>query len=135
MIKTGAKYLTEKVVTEEMTAVRAGSGTLRVLGTPFMVGMMENAALLCLQPFLEDGKGSVGIRLNVSHDAPTPVGMRVWAEAEITHVSENGRIVDFRVSARDEAGVIGSGTHSRAVIQNDRFLSKCYAKLDGKEEN
>ena len=60
----------------------------------------------------------------------TPVGMKVWAEAEITAVSENGKMIDFAVKAWDEKGPIGAGTHTRAIITNDRFLSKCNSKLE-----
>ena len=130
MILIGAKCQLEQTVTQELTAAAAGSGTLPVFGTPFMAAMMENAALTALQPFLEEGQGSVGTRLDISHDAPTPVGMTVTAEAEITAVSENGRMVDFRVSAWDEKGPIGKGTHTRAIIQNEKFLAKCNSKLD-----
>ncbi|MEG0779695.1 MAG: thioesterase family protein [Oscillospiraceae bacterium] len=129
MIEVGSKYNVEKVVTDDMTAAAIGSGALPVFGTPFMLGMMENAALQCLQAFLQEGQGSVGIHLDVSHDAPTPVGMTVRAEAEITSVS--GKLVEFRVKAWDDAGLIGQGSHRRAVIQNDRFLEKCNAKTAG----
>ena len=130
MILIGAKCQLEQNVTQELTAAAAGSGTLPVFGTPFMAAMMENAALTVLQPFLEEGQGSVGTRLDIRHDAPTPVGMKVWAEAEITAVSENGRMVDFRVSAWDEKGPVGSGVHTRAIIWNERFLAKCAGKLE-----
>ena len=130
MILIGTKCQLEQTVTEELTAAVVGSGALPVFGTPFMAAMMENAALTCLQSFLEEGKGSVGTHLDISHDAPTPVGMKVWAEAEITAVSENGKMVDFKVSAWDEKGPIGAGTHTRAIISNDRFFSKCNAKLE-----
>ena len=104
MIEIGAKLTVEKTVTPELTAQMAGSGMLPVFGTPFMTAMMENAAAGVLQQYLEEGKGSVGTHLNVSHDAPTPVGMKVWAEAEITAVSENGKMIDFAVKAWDEKG-------------------------------
>ncbi|MCQ2447865.1 MAG: thioesterase family protein [Oscillibacter sp.] len=130
MVEIGNKFQVQQTVTGQLTAAQVGSGALPVFGTPFMIGMMENAALSCLQPFLADGQGSVGTHLNVSHDAPTPVGMTVWAEAEITHVSENGKMIDFKVSAWDEKGPIGSGTHTRAIINNERFLNKCNAKLE-----
>ena len=125
MIEIGAKLTVEKTVTPELTAQVAGSGLLPVFGTPFMTAMMENAAAGVLQQYLEEGKGSVG-----THDAPTPVGMKVWAEAEITAVSENGKMIDFAVKAWDEKGPIGAGTHTRAIITNDRFLSKCNSKLE-----
>ena len=131
MIVIGTKCQLEETVTQELTAAYVGSGALPVFGTPYMSALMENAAQTCLQSFLEEGQGSVGTHIAISHDAPTPVGMKVWAEAEITAVSENGKMVDFAVKAWDEKGTIGQGTHSRAIIDNDRFLTKCNAKLEG----
>ena len=130
MILIGTKCQLEQTVTEELTAAAVGSGALPVFGTPFMAAMMENAAMTCLQNFLEEGQGSVGTHLEISHDAPTPIGMNVWAEAEITAVSENGKMVDFTVKAWDEKGPIGAGTHTRAIIKSDKFLAKCNAKLE-----
>ena len=130
MILIGAKCQLEQTVTKELTAAAIGSGALPVFGTPFMAAMMENAAMTCLQNFLEEGQGSVGTHLNISHDAPTPIGMKVWAEAEIVSVSENGKMVDFAVKAWDEKGPIGAGTHTRAIIKSDKLLAKCNAKLE-----
>lgn len=131
MIMIGTRCQLEQVVTEELTAAKIGSGLLPVFGTPYLAAMMENAAQTLLQTFLEEGKGSVGTHLDISHDAPTPIGMKVRCEAEIVGVSENGKIIDFAVKAWDEKGPISSGTHQRAVINNERFLAKCNAKLEG----
>ena len=131
MILIGTRCELEQVITDELTAAQVGSGALPVFGTPYMAAMMECAALTCLQHFLEDGQGSVGTHLDISHEAPTPVGMKVKACAEITNVSENGKMVDFIVKAWDEKGLIGQGTHTRAIINNERFLNKCNAKLEG----
>ena len=130
MILIGTKCQMEAVVTEELTAAAAGSGLLPVFGTPYMIALMENCSASLLQNFLEDGQGSVGIHLDVKHTAATPIGMKVLVEAEVTSVSENGKIVDFKVAAWDEKGPIGEGTHTRAIINNERFLAKCNAKLD-----
>ena len=130
MIVIGTKCQLEQTVTEDLTAAAAGSGALPVFGTPFMAAMIENAAMTCLQSFLEEGQGSVGTRLDITHDAPTPVGMKVWAEAEITGVSENGKMVAFQVAAWDEKGPIGGGTHTRAIIRSEKFLAKCNGKLE-----
>ena len=131
MILIGTKCRLEQTVTEELTAAAVGSGALPVFGTPYMIAMMENAALTLLQNFIEEDKGSVGTQINVSHEAPTPIGMKVMAEAEVTAVSENGKMVDFAVRAWDEKGLIGQGTHTRAIINSERFLAKCNAKLEG----
>ena len=130
MITIGTKCQKTETVTEERTARRIGSGALPVYGTPYMAALMESAAMEALQGFLDAGQGSVGTRLDITHDAPTPVGMAVTAEAEITGVSANGKLVEFRVRAWDERGDIGQGSHTRAVIHEERFLSRCNAKLD-----
>ena len=130
MIVIGTKCRLETTVTEELTAAHVGSGALPVFATPYMCALMENAAMYALEQFLEEGQGSVGTHLDISHDAPTPVGMKVWAEAEITGVSENGKMVDFAVRAWDETGPIGSGTHTRAIVKNEKFLAKCNGKLE-----
>jgi len=115
-------------VTEGMTAAALGSGSLPVFGTPCLIALMEEAACACLAGELPEGRTSVGVKLDVSHVSPTPVGMAVTARAEITGVSANGKLIDFRVTAHDEAGLIGEGTHQRAVVAADRFLEKCRAK-------
>lgn len=129
MIEIGMSYTIEKTVTPDMTAQAIGSGGLAVFGTPFMMAMMESAAMLCIQPCLPQGKGTVGVDIQSSHLAPTPVGMTVRATAQVTAVSENGKLVTFRVEASDACGPIGQGTHTRAVIDNERFLQKCRKKL------
>ena len=129
MIEIGKSYTIEQVVTPEMTARAIGSGGLEVFGTPFMMAMMEHAAMDCVQPDLPEGKGTVGVEISSSHLAPTPVGMKVSATAEVTGVSTNGKMITFKVTASDEEGLIGEGTHTRAVIDNARFLQKCNDKL------
>ena len=130
MVIIGTKCQIQQVVSEEITAAAIGSGLLPVFGTPFMAAMMECAAMTCLQEFLEEGQGSVGTHLDITHDAPTPIGMTVTVEAEIRNVSEDGRRVVFDGRAWDEKGPIGKGFHSRAIIKNERFLEKCNAKLE-----
>lgn len=130
MITVGMKHSIEKIVTPELTASAAGSGGLEVFGTPYMIGMMECAAMWCIQPELPEGKGTVGVEISTNHLAPTPVGMKVTATAEVTAVSENGKMITFKIAAFDEEGLIGEGVHTRAIISNDRFLQKCNEKLE-----
>lgn len=128
MVIIGTKCQVQQVVSEKLTAQAAGSGALPVFGTPFMLAMMENAALTCLQTFLPEGQGSVGTFLDVRHTSPTPVGMTVTAEAEL--YDANDRTVMFKVRAWDEKGPIGEGTHTRVIVDNEKFLKKCNAKLE-----
>ena len=86
MIEIGMTYTVEKTVTPDMTAKAVGSGGLEVFGTPFMMGLMEYAAMQCVQPELPEGKGTVGVDIQSSHLAPTPVGMTVTCESELTAV-------------------------------------------------
>jgi len=125
-IEIGLKGRAEIVVAYENTAAAVGSGLVPVFATPSMIALMEQAAATSLLPYLDEGQGSVGIHLNVSHDAATPIGMKVWAETEVTEV--NGKQIVFSVAAYDEAGLIGCGTHKRALITVERFMSKVEQK-------
>ena len=129
-LTVGSKGKAEALVTEDKTAAAVGSGLVPVFATPYMVALMENAAVNAVQAGLEAGQGTVGTKLEVTHDAATPVGMKVWAEAELTAVE--GKKLTFTVRAFDEAGPIGGGTHERFIITVDRFLAKAEAKKGGK---
>lgn len=125
-LEIGLTGRADTVVTEANTAAAVGSGLAPVFATPCMIALMENAAVNAIQPCLGPEEGSVGTRLDVSHDSATPVGMKVWAQAELTAVE--GRRLTFAVSAFDEAGPIGGGTHQRFVIHTQKFLDKTQAK-------
>lgn len=114
-------------VEREDTALEVGSGSLLVYATPCMVALMEGAACEAIAEAISEEKATVGIELNISHLAATPVGMDVRAEAEVTAVE--GNIISFCVAAYDEKGKIGEGTHKRAIVTTQRFLDKTYAKL------
>lgn len=114
-------------VEREDTALEVGSGSLLVYATPCMVALMEGAACEAIAEAVSEDKTTVGIELNISHLAATPVGMDVRAEAEVTAV--DGKIITFTITAYDETGKIGEGTHKRAIVTSQRFLDKAYAKL------
>lgn len=126
-IAIGMKGTAANLVEREDTAYEVGSGSLLVYATPCMVALMEGAACDAIAEAMPEEKTSVGIELNISHLAATPVGMDVRAEAEVTAVE--GNIITFRLEAFDEAGKIGEGTHKRAIVTAQRFLDKVYAKL------
>ena len=123
-ISVGAVGTASAVVTPENTAAAVGSGALPVFATPYMIALMENAACNAIADGLEEGQSSVGTKLDVSHDAATPVGMHVTAEL----VEVDRRRLVFRVTAEDDAGPIGQGTHERFLIMADKFLAKAEAK-------
>src|SRR5712672_2474065 len=97
-----------------------------VFATPMMIKAMENAALNAVRGFLDPGESAVGTAVDVRHVAATPVGHDVTAEAEVTGV--DGRHITFKVSARDDSELIGSGTHVRAVIDRARLDARLAAK-------
>ena len=125
-IPVGAKGRVDGIVTDQLTAAAVGSGSVEVFATPYMVAAMENAACETIRPYYGEGENSVGTKLEITHDAATPVGMKYWAEAEVTEVDRR-RIV-LKVTAYDETGIIGSGTHERFIIQMEKFLAKAEAK-------
>lgn len=128
-VTVGMKTRVEDIVSEQNTAQAAGSGTLPVFATPFLCALMEKAAWMAIAPGLDEGDSSVGTKLNISHLSATPVGLKVWAESEVTAV--DGKRIEFKVTAGDEKGLIGEGTHERFVVTDERFLAKAARKLEG----
>ena len=126
-MKVGIKNQIKKTVVEKLTAKVMGSGRLDVFATPAMVAMMEEAAHTSVEAELEEGQGTVGTSMTVSHIAATPVGMEVTCESELVEV--DGRKLVFEIKAMDEVGLIGEARHERFIIENEKFLAKTNAKL------
>jgi predicted thioesterase len=124
----GMKGSAEIIVGPEHTAPRIGSGRVHVLATPVMINVMEAAALNAVEHLLPDGHQSLGTRLDVSHYAATPVTLRLRATAELTKI--DGRLLEFRVEAYDDAERVGDGTHVRVVVNVERFDKRVQAKLE-----
>ena len=122
MIEIGMTYTMEKTVTPDMTAKAVGSGGLEVFGTPFMMGLMENAAMTAVAGELPEGATTVGSEMNVTHIKPSGLGAEITATAVLTEVE--GRKLTFNVGARDAEGMIGEGIHIRYVVDRARFMAK-----------
>jgi fluoroacetyl-CoA thioesterase len=126
-VRPGLTGIAALVVGPEHTAPRVGSGRIAVLATPVMINVIEAAALAAVEHLLPAGHQSLGIHLDISHVAATPVGLTVTATAEVTAVE--GRTITFKVSARDEREEIGGGTHKRVVVNVARFDERVQRKL------
>lgn len=122
MLETGLTHTSTLVVKKENLAVTLGSGDLEVLATPAMMALMENAAMLAVKDVLPDGSTTVGSQISSTHLKPTGEGKTVTATAILTEVE--GRKLTFKISASDESGVIGEGSHIRYIVDADRFMSK-----------
>ena len=126
MLKAGIKGTLSCKVTEALTAVSMKSGTLPVYATPAMAALMEETAYKSVEPYLSEGEGTVGSGLNISHSSPSYLGSEITCESVLTAVE--GKKLIFRVSAMDEAGIIGEGEHIRYIINEERFLEKAKNK-------
>ena len=125
-VEPGLTGSAEILVGTRDTAPHVGSGKIKVLATPVMVRLMEEAALNAVEGLLPAGHQTVGTRLDITHVAATPVGLRVIARAEVVRV--DGRRLTFRVWADDEKERIGEGTHERIVVDLARFDRRAQEK-------
>ena len=126
-LKPGLTGSAELLVGVEHTAPSIGSGLVPVLATPVMINVIEAAALAAVEHLLPAGHQSLGIHLDVRHFAATPIGMRVYATAEL--IAVDGRTLSFRVAARDNKEPIGDGSHQRVVVNVARFDARVQKKL------
>ena len=122
----GMEFTQELVVEEKHLAKNMGSGIVSVFATPMMIALTEKTASEGIQNYLDEGNTSVGTLINMSHDAPTPVGMKVTATTKITAIE--GRKIVFDVVCKDEKTIIGKGTHERFVVNLEKFNSKANSK-------
>ena len=103
-----------------------GSGELNEFATPALAALVEKACWQSVAPALDPGCGTVGTKLELAHNAPTPVGMMVRCESELPAVA--GRQLPFSAVRYDDAGEVGRATHERFIIQNEKFQKKADAK-------
>jgi len=126
ILKPGMEYEIEAMVTGENSASAWGSGGLPVLATPAMIAFMEKASHLAVDNMLPSGWSTVGTEVNIKHLSATPTGMKIKARAELTGIE--GRALVFKVEAHDETGKIGEGTHSRFIIEIEKFMTRTERK-------
>ena len=126
MLETGIRGRQSVAVTPENTAKTMGSGTLNVFAPPALVALAEKTCWMSVADALDEGCGSVGTKLELEHTAPTPVGMTVTCESELTAVE--GRKLVFKVSLYDEKGPVGGGVHERFVVNDAKFAAKAESK-------
>jgi len=124
-VKPGLEHELVRIVTRDLSVL--ATRTPPAFATAEMIRLMEYAAYQALDPFYEDHESSVGVRIEVEHLAPTPLGMRVRASARLIRLE--GRRCFFEVEAHDEREQIGRGTHERFVIETARFATRLEDKL------
>lgn len=121
-------FVIEKVVTEDMLAVNVGSGSLRVLATPTVVALMEEASTKLADTFLDEGLTTVGTMVEIQHISPSPIGAKIKVESKL--ISNDSRSFKFEVTAYDNAGMIANGTHNRVSVKSEKFQKKADEKFE-----
>ena len=122
MLHPELTYTSSRTVEEHHLAAHVGSGDLRVLSTPSMIALMEEAAMRCVAPHLEEGQTTVGGHIAASHLKPTAHGRTITATATLTKVE--GRKLQFTISASDGEGLIGEGEHTRFIVDREKFMAR-----------
>ena len=122
MIEIGLKHISELTVTEDVTAIRVGSGDMPVLATPMLLALMENAAMSAVKEELPESCTTVGGHISSSHLKPSKIGDVVRAEAEVTKVE--GKKIEFKVTAYSGETLLGEGTHLRFIVEREKFMSR-----------
>lgn len=119
-IIAGIKSAKEMMVTHQDTAASYGSGLVDVFGTPAMITLMEETSQRGVGRYLPDGYVTVGTEVNIKHLKATPVGKEVRCEAILDKVE--GRKLLFTVNVWDDQGLIGTGLHTRYIVNVAKFM-------------
>jgi fluoroacetyl-CoA thioesterase len=119
-IPSGVEASVLRIVEPADTALSIGSGDVPVLATPRVVALCEEAAVKAVREWLEPAQTSVGTQIALDHIAPTAVGRRVRARAVLERA--DGKTLSFAIEASDGVGVVARGTHSRVIVDRERFV-------------
>lgn len=115
--------ITDRLIVPEMADYFSNFAAMPpVFATAYLVAFVEWTCVRALADHLLDGEASVGTKVDLSHDAATPVGVKATAAIEL--IAVDGRKLRFKVACRDERDAIGAGFHERTVIDQARFLSR-----------
>lgn len=120
-LKVGMENKSTQIVEKEHTASAYGSGSIDVFATPAMIGLIENAALNCVDEALGEKYSTVGIHVDVKHIAATKMGEEAYAIATLEEI--DGKKLKFKVEAFDENKKIGEGYHLRFIINKEKFMN------------
>lgn len=121
-LETGARAEIRHTVTAADTAIALGSGSVPVLGTPKVVALCEQAAVVALDQAIPPEQTTVGMRVQIDHLQPTAVGIEVLVEAVLEKIE--GRRLTFHVNVNDPRGLVATGRVTRVVVETERFLDK-----------
>jgi len=121
-LDVGRTYQSQTRVEEWMTAEKAGNKGVDVLSTPMLLQLVEDAAMHCIAPTLEPGQISLGTHVELSHLAPSPVGLIIRTEVEV--LKFDGRRIEFAFSSFDEREKVAEGTHERYITERSKFLER-----------
>lgn len=131
-LQAGLTHQASIRVTEALTvpamahAYPSLAGMPPVFATAFMIAFIEWTCVEALRLYLLPHQHTVGVHVDVSHKAATPIGMQVTAEVELIEIKD--RRLRFKVLCRDEIDDIGAGFHDRAVIDQEKFLNRVLGK-------
>ncbi|MFV0313749.1 MAG: thioesterase family protein [Anaerotignum sp.] len=128
-IVPGITYEREYIVELEDTATVFGNDNVPVFASPRLLSWLEGTCIGAVKPFLPKGWETVGTSFEFKHMAATPVGMKVRVVVELTEVE--GKLLTFSVKAYDEVDKICEGTHGRAIIELEKFMSRVEKKAKG----
>ncbi len=122
VIPVGIVYKKELIVTQKDTAIVYGSGLLPVFATPAMIAFMENVAHESVAPYLPASLTTVGTEININHLKASAIGQKLTCKSSLIKV--NKRQLCFHVEVYDDVDIIGSGTHTRVVVDKEKFMAK-----------
>ena len=123
--------VTDRLIVPEMADYFSSFAAMPpVFATAYLVAFVEWTCVQALRPHLLAGEHTVGTRVDLSHTAATPVGMKATAAIEL--IERDGRKLRFKVTCRDERDEISAGFHERVVIDQARFLNKLAEKQNAR---
>jgi fluoroacetyl-CoA thioesterase len=116
-LNPGLTHEAHYLVTREMSPPHIDG----ILATFRLIGLIEDTCLAAVQPLLDEGRTTVGTRVEVTHVGAARAGETIAVRVRLATITQ-GRLLTFEVQAEAPAGVISRGTHQRLVVDRASLM-------------
>jgi hypothetical protein len=121
----GAVGLTEMIVRPGDTSLALGIGDLPIIAPSQLINLMEHAAILSLDLYLESGQTTIPVSTEFLSLSPASIGAELRATSRVINVEDKELTFECEVYEHDRQ--IAAALLKRSAVERVSFLARTAA--------
>ena len=121
----GAVGLTEMIVRPGDTSVAIGIGDLPIIAPSLLINLMEHAAILSLDLFLEPEETTIPISVEFISLSPASIGAELRGTSRVIEIE--GKELTFECEVYENERQIAAALIKRSAVERVSFLARTAA--------